>query len=62
MWIYILFIKLNGLEQGYYPDPTIGIIIVHLENIEAGKLFGARHIFQARYLRSYITDEKSKRK
>ena len=41
------------------------ILIVRPENIEAGKVFGRRHIFKvctgARYLGGYIRDDKSER-
>ena len=55
----------QGLEQGYHPEPTKSVLIVRPENIEAGKVFGACHIFWvcmgARYLGGYIGDDKSKR-
>ena len=53
---------LNSLTRqdpghGYHPKPLKSVQIVHLENIEAGKVFGARHKFKvctgARYLGGY---------
>ena len=39
--------------------------MVHLDNIEAGKVFGSRHVFKvymsARYLVGYIEGDDSKR-
>ena len=55
----------QGLVQGYYTKPSKSVPIVHLENLEAGKLFGACHGFKmftgARYLGVYIRDDESKR-
>ena len=55
----------QGLGQGYHPDPTKILLIVRPENLEAGKVFGARHIFRvftgARYFGGYIGDDNSKR-
>ena len=54
----------QGLGRGYNPDPTKSVLIVRPENIEAGKVFRARHGFRvcpgARYLGGYIGDNKSK--
>ena len=40
--------------HGYYPEPQTSVLIVNLDNLEAGKVFGARHRFKvcmgARYL------------
>ena len=51
--------------QGYHPDRTKSVLIVHPENIEARKNFRERHGFRvctgARYLGGYIGDDKSKR-
>ena len=33
------FIELHGLGQGYFPKPSKSVLIVHPENLEAGKLF-----------------------
>ena len=50
--------------RGYYPDLTKSMLIVHPENIEAGKRFGVSYklkVFKgARYLGGYIGDDKSK--
>ena len=50
--------------RGYHSDPTNGVLIICLENIEAGKVFGARHGFRvckgARYFGGYIGDNESK--
>ena len=55
----------QGLGRGYQPDLTKSELIVHLENLEAVKVFGARHGFRvfigARYLGGYIGDDESKR-
>ena len=51
--------------RGYHPESTKSVLIVHPENLEAEKLFGARHRFRvctsARYLGGYIRDDESKR-
>ena len=48
----------------YYHDPIKSILIVHPDNLEMGKIFGANHGFTvcmgARYLWGYIRDDKSK--
>ena len=55
----------QGPGQGYHPDPTKSVLIVRPDNIEAGKVFGARHGFRvctgACYLGGYIVDNESKR-
>ena len=35
-----------GPEHGYYPVPTKSVLTLHLDNIEAGISFGARHGFK----------------
>ena len=54
----------QGLGQGYQTDPTKSVLIVIPENLEAGKVFRARHGFRvctgARYLGGYIGNDKSK--
>ena len=54
----------QGPGRGYYPKPSKSVLIVHTENIEAGKEFRSRHGFKvctdARYLGGYIRDDKSK--
>ena len=53
------------LGRGYHPNPTKSVLIVRPENLEAVKVFGARHAFRvctgARYIGGYIGDDKSKR-
>ena len=54
----------QGTGCGYYPKLSKSVLIVHLENLEARKVFVARHRFKvcmnACYLGGYIGDEKSK--
>ena len=59
----------HSLEQkvprhGYYPEPSKSVLILHLENLEDGKLFSQRHGFKvctgASYLGSCSEDDKSK--
>ena len=61
---YFDLLTRQGPGRGYYPEPSKGILIVHLDNLEAGKLFGARHGFKvctgARYMGGYIGDDNSK--
>ena len=63
--LYCISLKRNSPAWGYYPNTTKIILIVHPYNIEAGKLFVARHVFKfftgALYLGGYIGDDKSKR-
>ena len=51
--------------RGYYYELSNSILIVHSENIDARKEFGARHEFKvctgARYIGGYIGDGDSKR-
>ena len=53
----------QGPGQGYQPDPTNSVLIIHPENIEAGKVFGRRHGFRvcmgAHYLGGFIGDNES---
>ena len=55
----------QGPGHGYYPEPPKSVLIVFLENLEAGKEFRARHRFKVcmgtRYLGGYIGDDESKR-
>ena len=55
----------QGPKQGYHLKPTKGILIVRPEKLEAGKLFGARHIFRvctgAHCFGGYIGDNEYKR-
>ena len=54
----------HSLERGYYPKPSKIVLIVHPDNLEARKLFGARHGFKVcmgeHYLGGYIGDDESK--
>ena len=43
---YFDSLKLQGPGRGYHPDPTKSVLIVHLENLESVKEFGARHRFK----------------
>ena len=43
--LYFNSLKQNSPARGYYANPTKIILIVHTENIEAGKLFGDHHGF-----------------
>ena len=62
---YFDLLTLQGLGWGYYPKPSMSVLIVRPENLEAGKLFGAHQRFNvctsAHYLGGYIGDNKSKR-
>ena len=53
----------QGPGLGYYLKPSKSVLIVRLENLEAVKVFGARHGFKvrtgARYLGGYIGDDDS---
>ena len=55
----------QGPVQGYHPDPAKSVLIVRPENLEAGKVFVARHGFWvctgAHYLGGYIGEDESKR-
>ena len=43
---YFKALKCNGLERGYYPDPTKSILVVHPQNLEFGVEFRQRHGFK----------------
>ena len=55
----------QGPGLGYHPEPTNILLIVHPDNLGAGKVFGARHGFRVctvgNYLGGYIGDDESKR-
>ena len=55
----------QGPRQEYRPDTNKSVLIVRPDNLETGKVFGARHRFRmctgARYLGGYIGDDESKR-
>ena len=62
---YFDLLTRQGLGRGYHSKPSKSVLIVHLENIEAGKVFGRSHGFKvctsARYLGGYIGGDESKR-
>ena len=62
--LYFNSLKRLGLGQGYCPKPSKSVLVMHMENIESGKLFGLSHGFKfctgARYLGGLIGDDKSK--
>ena len=53
----------QGPGRGYHPEPTKSLLIVLPEDLEADKVFGARHIFKMCtvpcYLGGYIFDDES---
>ena len=61
---YFKALKCNGLERGYYPDPTKSILVVHPQNPESGEEFMQRHCFRvctsACCIWGYIGYEKTK--
>ena len=61
---YFDSITRQGPGQGYYSESSNSVLIVSPENLEAGKVFRARHGFKvctgARYLGGYIRDNNSK--
>ena len=42
---YFNFLTHQGSEGGYHPGPSKNVLIMHPENIDAGKEFGDRHGF-----------------
>ena len=44
--LYFNYIKLFFLGSGYYPKPSKSVLIMHLDNLNARKLFGLRHVFK----------------
>ena len=62
--LYFNQLKRNSLVRDYYPDPTKRIMIVHHDNLKAGKLFGVHHGFKVCTDASYLGssgDDESKR-
>ena len=61
---YFHSLERHGPGRGYLPELSKSVLIVHPDNIEAGKLFGSRHGFKvcmgARYLCGSIKDDESK--
>ena len=57
-------LTLQGPGRGYYPEPSKIVLIVRPQNLEAGKVFGACHVFKvctdAHYFGGYIGDNESK--
>ena len=43
---YFDSLTLQGPGRGYHPELTKGVLIIRLENLKAGKVFGARHGFR----------------
>ena len=44
--LYFNSLKRYGLGHGYYPEPSKSVVIVHLDNLAAGKYFGLCHGFK----------------
>ena len=44
--LYFNYIKRFFLGIGYYPKPSKSLLVVHLDNLNARKLFGLRHVFK----------------
>ena len=63
--IYFYSLTLQDPGRGYHPKPSKSVIIVHPDNLESGKVFGACHGYKvctvARYLGGYIGYDESKR-
>ena len=61
---YVNFLTRQSFGPGYYTKLSKSVLIVHPENIEAGKVFGACHSFKvcigASYLRGYTGDNRYK--
>ena len=61
---YFYSLTWNGPGRRYYLESSNSVLILHPENIKAGKEFGARQIFKvfpsAHYLGGSIGDDKSK--
>ena len=61
---YFNSLKCNVPDQGYYPDPTKSVVIVHLKKIEVGELFcqcnGFKVCIGAHYLIGYTRENKPK--
>ena len=61
---YFDLLTSEGQGLGYHHKPSKSVLIVCPENLEAGKVFGARHGFKvcrgAHYLGGNIRDDESK--
>ena len=59
---YFYSLMRHGPGQRCHPKLTKSVLIVRLENLEAGRVFGAHHGFRVctdeRYIRGYIGDDK----
>ena len=55
---YFNLLTRQGTGRGYYPEPSKSVLILHPDNIVAGKVFGARPVFKVctgtHYLGGYI--------
>ena len=53
----------QGVGHGYFSEPSKSILIMHLDNLEARKVFSACHGLRVcmgvRYIGGYIRDDKS---
>ena len=62
---YFDLLTCQGPGRGYYLEPSKSALIVRPENLEAGKEFGAHHVFKVcmgtHYLWGYIGRDNSKR-
>ena len=62
---YFDSLTLQGPGRGYYNELYKNVLIICLENFEAGKEFGARHGFKVctgpRYIGGYVEDGEPKR-
>ena len=51
---YFNLLTHQGPGRGYYPEPSKSVLILHPENLEAGKEFGACHVFKVCAGTSYL--------
>ena len=58
---YFDLLTRHGPRQGYQPEPSKRVLIVRPENLEAGNVFVARHVFRVctgtHYIGGYIGDD-----
>ena len=61
---YFYSLTCQGLGRGYNPEPSKSVLILRPDNLDDGKVSGARHGFKvctgAHYIGGYIGDDKSK--
>ena len=54
----------KGLGKGYHLEPSKSVLIMHMDNFEAGKVFSERHglimCTGAHYIRGSIGDDESR--